>query len=620
MLGVVMSLTINAPDPLVLFVSSGQTESLGSFTFSYSPFGARITEVVLEKGTYTDPATNTTYTVDISTQFGFEGSSGIELYTIEIPDEIYAAVTGTFVAQFTIRLCSFDPQTFVLTGIEFETINVYVEGDRAPTPPPPRFTAEEKAKFLSDAAALTVMSAVCSDTAALLDPLHPLVKFAGNLAGQFASVANPLIGGVNTGVQFVLAQVASALDNAPAGLNPISLTLTIASIIDSGAAFFLKQLAEDPPSHEFTTVYQAPDWSFGAIAGVSAAGNALLQDAWKLLQAAANALAASERYQGAQLAGDSASEALQEAAFNGALDAYQTQRQALSHDLRAFLVELQETVSDFDLTGASFEGARDYLASLDSPWTQDSHLADLVDSIEGFAGFNAIYSVQQAVDAILDAETPVFPGSAFSAMSDAADTLASAGESTVQGFYVALFNRPADPFGLAFWEGLTSNGADLTVLINGDPSRGIGSLTSVPEYTARFAGLSNTEVVNSIFQSLFGRDGDAGGLAFYVDALASGAQNIETIAINIYDGALGTDLETLLNKEMAANKFTSEIDTQAEIDAYNASTIALARAHLVGVTDDLTTVPTFVEAAAAVQAMVGASVSVIGTSVAFQDL
>lgn len=477
-----------------------------------------------------------------------------------------------------------------------------------------------KAKLLSDAEALSrladALNFVNTDTG------DPVAAMAGNFLAMDASSVDENAGLYANAIQYALSLVESTMDLA--NLNPISLTLTVAGIIDTMAAILCKKLAEDPPSGEFTTVFEVPDWPFGDIAGVSAAGNTLLVESWELLQAVANALAASERYQGAVLAGDTASQALQETAFNTALDAYEAQRGVVSAHLDMYLAELQQSVSDIVLADSdAFTNLQNYLQGLGNPLTENAFLADFIASVgTAVPGLNGLIDneVVDTIVAILAADAPILPGTAFSAIRDAADTLAGAGESTVQGFYIALFNRPADPFGLAFWEGLTSNGADLSVLINGDPSRGIGSLTSVPEYTARFAGLGNSEVVNSIFQSLFGRDGDAGGLAFYVSQLESGAQNIETIAINIYDGAQGLDLATLINKEMAANKFTGEIDTQAEIDAYNSSTIGIARAHLTGVTDDLFTIPTFVEAAAAVQAMVGASVGLIGASAVLHDI
>ncbi len=44
---------------------------------------------------------------------------------------------------------------------------------------------------------------------------------------------------------------------------------------------------------------------------------------------------------------------------------------------------------------------------------------------------------------------------------------------TIQGVYMALFGRPADPLGLAFFNSATNNGANLTA---------IGDLAATAEY------------------------------------------------------------------------------------------------------------------------------------------
>ncbi|WP_173087723.1 DUF4214 domain-containing protein [Devosia sp. 1635] len=159
---------------------------------------------------------------------------------------------------------------------------------------------------------------------------------------------------------------------------------------------------------------------------------------------------------------------------------------------------------------------------------------------------------------------------------------------TIQGIYVALFGRPADPEGLQFWSGLTDNGSDLTELV--------GRLTAEPEALARFDNLDSEAVVRLIYQSIFGRAPDAAGLAFYIAQLESGAQSLETIAINILDGARGTDLAVAENKIETADLFTASLDTPEEIDAYVGDNAAdIARELLQGVTADPATIPTQAE-------------------------
>lgn len=114
--------------------------------------------------------------------------------------------------------------------------------------------------------------------------------------------------------------------------------------------------------------------------------------------------------------------------------------------------------------------------------------------------------------------------------------------------------------GWIYFNSITTNGANLA---------GIADLSNTNEYKGRFTGQDNTQIVNTIFQSLFGRAGDPAGVAFFVGELAAGRQTINTIAINILDGATGTD-KTLVEKKLAAaSLFTAALDTPAEIASYN---------------------------------------------------
>lgn len=140
---------------------------------------------------------------------------------------------------------------------------------------------------------------------------------------------------------------------------------------------------------------------------------------------------------------------------------------------------------------------------------------------------------------------------------------------TIQGVYVALFGRPADPVGLAFFSSVTGNGQNLA---------GIGSLQTQPEFTTRFAGQSNSQIIASIYQSLFNRAPDAAGQAFFAGELAAGRQSANTIAINILDGARGSDMTILNTKLAAADAFTAQIDTAAERGGYTGTAAAVSAA------------------------------------------
>ena len=156
---------------------------------------------------------------------------------------------------------------------------------------------------------------------------------------------------------------------------------------------------------------------------------------------------------------------------------------------------------------------------------------------------------------------------------------------TIQGIYVAIFGRPADPAGLAYWNAETNNGADLSKMIS--------ALSATDEYKALYDGKTNTEIITAVYQSLFGRAPDAAGLEFFLKGLEDGTLDIASIAVSIVDGAQDSDKAIVDNKVAAADLFTESLDTQAEIDAYVGTGAADAgRAFLTPVTGDPATIPT----------------------------
>jgi hypothetical protein len=155
---------------------------------------------------------------------------------------------------------------------------------------------------------------------------------------------------------------------------------------------------------------------------------------------------------------------------------------------------------------------------------------------------------------------------------------------TIQGIYIALFGRPADPIGLAFFNEATNNGADLTA---------IGDLAGTAEYQSRFEGMNSAQIVTAIYQSLFGRNPELAGLQFFVAQLESGAQNINTIAINILDGAQNEDAAVVANKIAAAEAWTAAVAADPDaLAAYQGQAgIDAGVAFLAGITDDEATIP-----------------------------
>jgi len=145
-----------------------------------------------------------------------------------------------------------------------------------------------------------------------------------------------------------------------------------------------------------------------------------------------------------------------------------------------------------------------------------------------------------------------------------------------QQLYVAYYGRPADPAGQTFWaDAFDAAGDDLT-----DALAAFGAST---EYTDNYGSLTNTALVEGLYQQLFSRAGDAEGIAFYVDLLDTGAATLASIAKQIADGAQGTDATALANKVTVANTYTDTVSSTGE--TYDSSEIAAAQAILAAVDD-----------------------------------
>jgi len=147
----------------------------------------------------------------------------------------------------------------------------------------------------------------------------------------------------------------------------------------------------------------------------------------------------------------------------------------------------------------------------------------------------------------------------------------------IQKAYIAFFNRPADPEGLAWWEQQVAKaGGDMAAIIN--------AFSASAEYKELYAGKTHAEIVNQLYVNLFGRNAEEEGLKFWTDALAKGKVNVGNIAYTMTAGAQNNDAKVVANKVEVAEVFTKELDTPEEIESYNGSAVAQAvRAFLAGI-------------------------------------
>lgn len=151
---------------------------------------------------------------------------------------------------------------------------------------------------------------------------------------------------------------------------------------------------------------------------------------------------------------------------------------------------------------------------------------------------------------------------------------ASAYFDQVQKLYIAYFGRPADPAGLNFW-------AQNIDAAGGNFDSAIAGFSSSAESKTLYASKDTSQLVTSIYLALFNRNPEPAGLAFWVGQIDSNTLSGARAAYEILNSAAPGDAVPIANKVAAANAFTANIDTNAELAGYSgASSAAIARAWL----------------------------------------
>ncbi len=157
-------------------------------------------------------------------------------------------------------------------------------------------------------------------------------------------------------------------------------------------------------------------------------------------------------------------------------------------------------------------------------------------------------------------------GPLFSSTSTAASSESMA---KVQQAYVSYYGRPGDSAGVDYWaEELDKNGGDMSAIID--------AFGNSPEYQERFGALSSSELINNLYQQMFGRDAEQAGLDWWSEQIDIGATTLSQAALQIADGAANEDLTILTNRIDVASTLTFGMDirdlpyTEDQINAIKA--------------------------------------------------
>ena len=137
--------------------------------------------------------------------------------------------------------------------------------------------------------------------------------------------------------------------------------------------------------------------------------------------------------------------------------------------------------------------------------------------------------------------------------------------------YIGYFNRSADAGGFNFWEGqdatAQAGGQSASVALTNIAN----SFAPQPETIAIYPFLSTptpnysnptvqaglTTFIGNVYENLFDRAGDSGGVAYWTGQIESGAVGLGAAVLAIANGAIGSDAIILQNKITVAVDFTN---------------------------------------------------------------
>lgn len=132
--------------------------------------------------------------------------------------------------------------------------------------------------------------------------------------------------------------------------------------------------------------------------------------------------------------------------------------------------------------------------------------------------------------------------------------------SCVEKMYIAYYQRPADIDGLIYWSKQLESA-------NGDMTKIIDAFADSDESKHLYGGLSIKDQINAIYKAAFNRDADIEGLNWYETQIKEKKASLESLALDIINGARNEDLQTLTNKLITSLNFT--YSTSPGFDADN---------------------------------------------------
>jgi hypothetical protein len=135
------------------------------------------------------------------------------------------------------------------------------------------------------------------------------------------------------------------------------------------------------------------------------------------------------------------------------------------------------------------------------------------------------------------------------------------GLNVAQNLYAAFYFRAADPAGQDYWATqIDNNGGNAVDSI-------LNAFAASTEEQDLYSTYSTTDFINAVYQNLFGRTADAGGLSYWQGQIDSGAITRIKAAISIFNAASGGDATVLSGKMQTSATVTGLLREHADWNA-----------------------------------------------------
>lgn len=121
-----------------------------------------------------------------------------------------------------------------------------------------------------------------------------------------------------------------------------------------------------------------------------------------------------------------------------------------------------------------------------------------------------------------------------------------------QRAYIAYYARPGDPAGTDYWANrLAADPKGLDALIT--------EFWSSAEAAQRYGGMSDVQILETLYSDLFARSMDPEGRSYWTGRLASGSTSVDQVMLEVIKGATGADAAIIANKLAVARYVTDRV-------------------------------------------------------------